>query len=247
MATINNYLPRSRDHVFLDGISLLSFGLVAEMPQPVPPAKQRYTTWQSGDTDQTMPDDSFEDVEYSLTLRKFRSPEDFRNAEFYALAANARTLIISRHSSRYYRIKRLIGITPAANVKGNELVYTVTFALSPFAYHSSNPETDVNPHSAVLINPGTRYSRPVYKITHPHNGNVILSVNGQVCTINYQASSPIYIDTERMIAHDGSGVNQTKYTSGIYPFLSSGNNLVSAVNSGGYEVTLAVTGNWRDY
>lgn len=244
---VNNYQPRSRDHVYLDGISLLSFGLVAEMPQPVPIAKQRYTTWQSGDTDFSEPDDSFEDVEYSLTVRKFRSPDDFRNAEFYALAANAKTLIISRHSSRYYRIKRLISITPAANVKGNELIYTITFALAPFAYHSTNPETDLNPRSSVLENPGTRYSKPLYKLTHPHNGDTNLFVNGQVLTINYQASSPIYIDTERMLAHDGSGTNQTQYTSGIYPFLSPGNNLISAVNSGGYTVTLAVTGNWRDY
>lgn len=241
------YIVKTRDNVFLDGIPLSTFGLAAEMPQPVPIAKPRYTVWSSGDSDMSEPDDSFEDVEYPLTVRRFRSPDDFRNPDFYAACATARTLVISRHPGRYYKIRRLIGITPTASAHGNELAYIVTFALAPFAYHSSNPEVAITENK--LVNPGTRYSKPLYKITHDVGGDTILSVNGQTCTINYQASSPIYIDAERMIAYNDSGVNQTQHTSGLYPFLAPGMNLLSVVHSSGIAsaASLVVKGNWRDY
>lgn len=249
MVTDNRYTGKSRDSVFLDGIALSSFGLVAEMPQPVPMAKQRYTTWQSGDSDHTVPDDSFEDVEYTLTVRKFRDPQNFLTPEFNALAASAKTLIISRHTGRFYKIRKLLGITPAANVKGNEVVYRISFALAPFAYHAGG-NTQVQIENYMIENPGTRYSKPVYKFTHPQNTSTFLSVNGQILTVTYEAASPIIIDTERMIALSESGVNQTQYTQGYFPLLSTGTNNLSAyygTQGGTAFCPLYVTPNWRDY
>lgn len=241
-----SYQVRTRDAVYLDGVSLLDFGLAAEMPQPVPPAKQRYTTWQSGDSDHTVPDDSFEDVEYTLTLRKFKEPNNFLNPAFYKLASEAQTLIISRHGGRYYKIRKLLGINTVANHKGNEVIYQITFALAPFAYHINNPEVNVTSTSQIE-NPGTRYSRPIYKLEHALNAPTNLSVNGQICTINYDAASPLWIDTVRMIAYDANGNNMLPKTSGQFPLLAPGINLLSAISGGTTYHTLIVTGNWRDY
>lgn len=247
---VNSYLPK-RDLIYLDGVSINTLGYYAEMPQPVPPAKQRYTIWSSGDTDFSAPDDSFEDVEYSFTVRKLRSANDFKATDLYALAANAKKLIISRHSGRYYIIKRLIGITPAAQLRGNDLTYSITFALSPFAYHLDNPETDVTQtHS--LTNPGTRYSRPVYIIKYAGQGRTYLSVNGEVCSFDPPDSiaGTMYIDCEKMIAYNlqnGVNVNQTPCTDGKFPFLAPGVNLLSAYNDAQQPTELSVIGNWRDY
>ena len=238
---VNNYIPH-RDLIYLDGVSINTLGYYAEMPQPVPPAKQRYTIWQSGDTDHSAPDDSFEDVEYSITVRKLRSPDDFKASQLYALAANAKTLIVSR----YYLIRRLIGITPAAQIRGNDLTYRITFALAPFAYHLDNPAHTMDAQHAQLDNPGTRYSRPLYQVNHNTAADSILSVNGVNLTISKDAANPIYIDCERMIAYNSDHENQTIYTNGQFPFLQSGANLMS-VTSGSTIYEFYVTGNWRDY
>lgn len=242
---INNYLPK-RDLIYLDGVSLNTLGYYAEMPQPVPPARQRYTIWQSGDTDHSSPDDSFEDVEYSITVRKLRNPNDFKASELYALASTAKTLIVSRHSGRYYIIKRLIGITPAAQLRGNDLSYRITFALSPFAYFLDNPTYTMNAQNARLDNPGTRYSRPLYEINHSTSADSKLSVNGVELTISKDAANPIFIDCERMIAYNGDHENQTIFTSGQFPFLQAGKNLMSVI-SGSTIYEFYVQGNWRDY
>ena len=243
------YIVRTRDYIYLDGIPLSDYGLAAEMPQPVPIAKPRYTVWTTGESDISEPDDSFEDVEYTFTVRCFKSPTDFRNPAFYAACVQAKTLTISRHSGRKYKIRRLIGITPAAAAHGNDITYNVTFALAPFAYHVLNDETDVT-ESRMIVNPGTRYSRPIYKLTIEKTAfDAVLSVNGQDCTISRSAASPLWIDCERMIAYNEARENQTQYTSGIFPFLSPGTNLLSCVTAAGQVINngLTVVGNWRDY
>lgn len=242
---VNNYLPK-RDLIYLDGVSLNSLGYYAEMPQPVPPARQRYTIWQSGDTDHSSPDDSFEDVEYSITVRKLRSPNDFKATELYALAATAKTIIISRHAGRYFQIRRLLSISPVAQLRGNDLTYRITFALAPFSYHLNNPTHTMNAQNARLDNPGTRYSRPLYQCNHSTAADSILSVNGVNLTISKDAANPIYIDCERMIAYNSDHENQTQYTNGQFPFLQSGANLMSVI-SGSTIYEFYVTGNWRDY
>lgn len=240
------YKVRTRDNFWINGISALSVGLATEMPDPVPMAKQRYTIWSSGDTDHSTPDDSFEDVEYTIIARRFKTPDNFLNTDIYSFLADARRLRLSRNAGRYYKIKRVISVIPAAAYHGNEITYRITFALSPFAYFVDNPEITIDNEHRQIENPGTRYSRPVYKVNHSTTAVTNLSVNGQVLQINPAASNPIWIDCERMIAYDSNGVNQTQYTTGVFPFLSSGANLLSAhVETTLYEMT--VIGNWRDY
>lgn len=251
-----SYIIKTRDDFLIDGISALEYGLAAEMPQPVPPAKQRYTTWQSGDTDHSTPDDSFEDVRYTITARRIKTPDDFRASDLYAALATAKTLQITRNAGRYYRISRLMDVQPMAAYHGNEITYKITFMLSPFAYHTENPE--FTPQDSVIVNPGTRYSRPLYHITqhetpgYGYDEEATITVNGQALKIYFpdSYSNPIdlIVDAERMIAYSidnpqfPDGENWTRYTYGFYPFLSPGTNAITYTGC-----SVKVTGNWRDY
>jgi phage-related protein len=241
-----SYIVKTRDDFLLDGVSALTYGLAVEMPQPVPPAKQRYSTWSTGDTDISEPDDSFEDVRYTLTARRIKSPEEFRNSDLYAALATARSLQLTRNSGRYYRISRLMDVQPVASYHGNEIAYKITFMLSPFAYHNDNPE--VTPENNNIVNPGTRYSRPIYTLTETGNsGECSISVNGQTLNVTFPpvAYRPraVTIDAQRMIAYNtDTGENCTRFTYGLFPFLAPGDN---AIVASGCAVT--VKGNWRDY
>ncbi len=240
------YQVKTRDNFWINGISALSYGLAMEMPTPVPMARQRYTVWKSGDTDQSVPDDSFEDIEYTIVARKFKTPENFLNTDIYSLFAGAKSLRMTRNDGRYYRIKRVVSVIPTAAYHGNEITYRITLALSPFAYFVDNPETAIDNRYRRIDNPGTRYSRPIYKVNHSTSGDSDLSVNGQVLRINADAANPLWIDCERMIAYDENGVNQTQYTNGVFPFLSPGTNLLQ-ISSDGTLYDMTVIGNWRDY
>jgi phage-related protein len=240
------YIVRTRDSIYLDGIPLSTYGLAAEMPQPVPIAQPRYTTWTSGESDWSEPDDSFEDVEYTFTARRFKSPDDFRAPEFYAACANAKNLIISRHSGRHYRIRRLVSIKPTAVAHGNDIAYSVTFALAPFAYHNSNEQHTMDGQHTYLENPGTRYSKPIYTVNHSLLGETVLRVNGVDLVISKDAANPIIIDCERMIAYSTGGHNETKFTRGQFPFMNAGDNTaVAFMGTTFYQIL--VQGNWRDY
>ncbi|MBO5921728.1 MAG: hypothetical protein J6Q48_04995 [Bacteroidaceae bacterium] len=240
------YIVKTRDNFWINGISALSVGLATEMPAPVPMANQRYTIWSSGDTDHSTPDDSFEDVEYTIVARRFKTPDNFLSTDIYSFLADAKTLRISRNAGRYYRIKRVLSVVPTAAYRGNEITYRITFALSPFAYFVDNPEITIDNSVRQIENQGTRYSRPIYKVNHSTTEVSELSVNGQVLKIAPEASNPVWIDCERMIAYNSEGENQTQYTTGIFPFLSSGTNrLQIATGYTLYEMT--VIGNWRDY
>ena len=240
------YIVRTRDSVFLDDIPITTYGLAAEMPQPIPIAVPRYTTWTSGESDFSEPDNSFDDVGYTFVVRCFKSPNNFLNPDFYAACASAKKLTISRHSGRHYRIRRLVSIKPTAVAHGNDIAYSVTFALAPFAYHNNNPAYTRDGTNTYLLNPGTRYSRPQYKVNHSLLGETTLSVNGETLIISKDAANPIIIDCEKMLAYSEAGHNETKYTRGLFPFLASGDNLLSAYSGSTY-YQIIVQGNWRDY
>ena len=238
---------QSADYFIVNGISSASVGLYVDTP-PVPPmASQRVTTWQTGiDADCHSPDNVYDDIRLTINAYCF-FPESFDLSAVYAFLADAKTLMFSRFPNRFLKVVKVDSVQPVQQWDGKRITLKIGFTCNPFKYHASNPEIAITENK--LVNPGTRYSRPLYKITHDVGGDTILSVNGQTCTINYRASNPIYIDSERMIAYNESGVNQTQYTAGLFPFLAPGMNLLSVVHSSGIAsaASLVVKGNWRDY
>lgn len=229
----------SPDYFKLDGVSSETVGLYVDTP-PIPPlAQQRYTTWETGiDMDYATPDDVYENIELAFSCFLFFKSSDFSLAELYAFLQGKSTLQFSRFPDRHFKIRQLKGVTPIGNYDGNKIALEIAFECAPFKYHDSNSE--VSPSSGKLENPGTRYSRPIYKITH--SGACSIVVNGETLEISASASSPLYVDAQRMIAYNESGENETKYTTGNYPFLQPGVNNVLT-----YGAAVTVIGNWRDY
>lgn len=245
MANIN-----STDYFTLDGVSSASVGLYVDTP-PVPPmAKQRYTTWAGAlDSDGCSPDDVFENITLNFDCYCFFT-ENFSLAPLYAFLQGKSTLQFSRFPDRFFKIRQVNGITPAQQFDGKRIKMNVSFVCSPFKYHTSNSE--ITPQNSSITNPGTRFSRPVYKITNNSAGGMVykqtgsISVNGQTLTVDFVDSfsqRTIVVDAERMIAYENSThENWTRHTSGLFPFLSPGENAIIPTNC-----TVTVVGNWRDY
>lgn len=244
MANIN-----SADFFTLDGVSSASVGLYVDTP-PVPPlAKQRYTTWTGAlDADGCSPDDVFDNITLNFDCYCFFTV-NFSLAPLYAFLQGKSTLQFSRFPDRFFKIRQVNGITPVQQYDGNRIKMNVSFVCSPFKYHTAN--TEFTPENNVITNPGTRFSRPVYKITNTSAGGQVyytngsITVNGQELQIDFGGASQktVVVDAEKMIAYDDSThENLTRYTSGLFPFLSPGNNAIVTD-----KCTVTVIGNWRDY
>lgn len=235
---MDGYVIRGRCDFRINGVSARTVGLVVDALRPPPMAKQRHTVWQTGiDTDFSSPDDTYESPEYHITARIIKQP-NFNTSPVYAFLADAKTLTLSNQQGFFFRVQQVLGVNPTSTARGNEQTYDIGFILAPFKYHIENTEIEITEDT--LQNPGTRYSRPIYRITH--TGACSLTVNGDVLRIAAGAPSPIFVDAERMIAYGANGDNATKYTTGDFAFLKPG---VNAITTSG--CTVAVTGNWRDY
>ena len=237
------YLIRTRDEFYLDGTPALSVGLAVEIP-PVPPmAQQQYTTWQNGgDTPISVPDNEFEAIKYTITARVIKKPDDFDNTGIYEFLQNKKILQISRLPDKHFKILRILGVTPKQNYRANEITYQITFMLEPWKYHDENPEIIV-PAGGIIVNPGTRYSKPIFRATLSENST--LTCNGVALAINQTGA--ITVDSERMIIYKTvNGVNTaiTQKTVGMLPMLSPGQNLIQWTSG---ISNLSCIGNWRDY
>ena len=171
------YIIRSRDDIILDGVPALSVGLVCDIP-PVPPmAQQRYTSWTSGgDTPSSVPDDVYDTINYTVTARVIKNPYDFDNSDIYAFLRGKKILQISRLVGKHFRVQKINAITPVSSLKANEITYKITFVLDPWKYHDDNEEIIV-PASGIITNPGTRYSKPIFRCTVASSGSK-LTCNG---------------------------------------------------------------------
>lgn len=238
MAALNVTSP---DYFELDDISSATVGLYVDTP-PIPPfAQQRYTTWETGmDSPSSSPDDTWENISLTFSCYVFLKNDDFDLSAIYNFVNGKRWLQYTRFANRKFKIRQIGGIAPSQRFDGNRIKMSITFVCEPFKYHTSN--NTVSPDiDNIVTNPGTRFSRPVYTITHSGECKITVN-NADELKIAAAAASPIYIDAERMIAYDSQGANQTKYTTGFFPFLMPGANLVQATNC-----TVSLVGNWRDY
>ena len=183
----------SPDYFYVNGVSSETVGLYVDTP-PVPPmAVQRVTSWSTGiDMDYSTPDDVWENI--SVPVRAFVFfPESFDMGAVYAFLANARTLQLSRFSGRYLKVVQVSGIEPSTSYDGQRIEIVIEFTCKPFKYHNVNEEYTLDSNEHILLeNPGTRYSRPLYKINHSLGGETTLKVNnGEGLVISSDAANPI--------------------------------------------------------
>ena len=222
----------SPDFFKINGVSCETVGLYCDSP-PVPGMPRRrgesYVT--GGDTDAFVPDDSFEDVTYTLRAHTFENTSVDKSA-IYAFISEARTLEISRCEDVYFKVHyaEVTGVSSKAD--GFIHTYSIGFKLAPFKYFTANDWTA--PVSNLIVNPGNRYCRPLYRIQG--GNNTTLTVNGQNLVIA-GGGADYYIDSERMIAYDSNNDNIMPKTTGIFPYMSPGNNIIT-VTSGSVLVKL---------
>lgn len=245
---------QSKDYFLVNGVSSASVGLYVDTP-PVPPlAEQRISQWNVGlDSDYVSPDDVFEPITLQFRGLIFFPNGNFDLSPIYNFLVGAKTLAFTRFPNRYLRVLNVGDISPSQQLDGARISMGITFLCDPFKYHTSNDPVTIPELDPYITNPGTRYSRPLYKVTHSGAGCSVV-VNGDNLKIKPWTSktglieyppSPIYIDAERMVAYSVFGndkVNATKFTDGNFPFLNPGDN--SAYTTGN---SLEITGNWRDY
>lgn len=240
----NNYIPKTKYDFWLDGVSGSSLGLAVEIP-PVPPmALQSYTVYRYGDDSLGYaPDNEFDAITITINARVIRRPDNYDNTELYAFLQGKKILKISRLPDHYFRVRRVLGITPKLVAKGNDITYQIQFVCDPWKYISANSEFSL-PQDGIINNPGTRYSKPIVRM-QVTSAPATITTNGVVLTIN--ATGQITIDSDRMLVYRTvNGVNEaiTQYTQGALPMLSVGTNLMT-VSSGISNVS--IVGNWRCY
>lgn len=235
----------SKDWFKLDGVLCDTKGLYCDTPQIPPMAKKRYTTFKFGsDEDGVYSDDSFENVRYTLNCYKFPMSRsaDFDDTELFAWIQSGKILQISRYSGFYFKIRTIDGIQPTVRQDGMRIDYKISMTLSPFRYIVDNAEFPL-PQDGVIVNNGTRYSKPILKFTA--NGGAYITTNGDTLTIT--DSGLITVDSNRMLIYktvNNENTSIMEKTSGKLPLFGVGNNVVqvSAHVSG-----CTVIGNWRCY
>ena len=240
----NNYHIRTRDDFSLDGVSASSLGLAVEIP-PVPPlATQQYTEYRyGGDTMGFAADNEFDPITITLQARVIKKPQEYDNTALYAFLQGKKILRMSRFGGYYYRIRRLLGITPRAKAQNNDITYQIQFVCDPWK-HMDNTQEFPLPNDGVIANPGTRYSKPIIRMNVTGTPATV-TTNGEVLTIN--TTGLITIDSDRMLVYktvNNENTAITQYTQGKLPLFAVGTNLLQ-VSSNINSVT--VVGNWRCY
>ena len=232
----------SPDWFMINGISSYTIpDLYVDTPSVPPMAKQRYTRYQTGaDEDGVSPDNTFEDLPYTLTFYTF-DRTNFDNSDIYSFLANPQTLQISRLNGFYFKVHEVAVDSPENVSRGRKIRYNINFQLAPFKYFTNNPEIPIISGS-VVENRGTRYSRPSFRIVG--TGDIKLIVNGATFEVNgLSENQQIFIDSSRYITYSRADLFNAR-TKGQYPFLAVGNNVISWE---GNVKSVYITKNERNY
>jgi len=229
----------SEDFIKINGVSSANLGIYIDAPSVPPMSQQRITTASVGlDADISTRDDVWDDITISVPAFLFYSADDFDLSPVYAFIANAETLEISRFPGFYFKVRNVGAVTPSHSYGGDKIKIPLSFICKPFKYLTSNDW--VYPDEGKIINPGTRFSRPLYRIQGA--SSVTLTVNTESFIITDADGTDIYVDSERMLCYLEDGTNILPKTAGNLPFLQPGKNNVS-VSAG----TLTVKLNARCY
>lgn len=111
--------------------------------------------------------------------------------------------------------------------------FTVLFTCTPFEFLESGQKA----YQSITYN-AYEVSRPIYTITG--NGGFTLTVNGK--SMKGSANKVLTVDTERQIAYNAGGVNQSMVLTGNYEDLYLPQGKVSITISEGF--ALAIVPNW---
>ena len=227
------------DYFKINGVSSATLNVWCDTP-PVPPmAQRRYETYDSGfDEDSTVPDDSYADINYTLTFYTFDTT-DYNNTDIYNFFVNAKTLQISRLLGYFYKIRKVVSVEPAGSHNGKKIKYVARLVLAPFKYNTDNPMTSIAA-STTVNNNGNRFSKPLFRMT---GSAIALTCNGQSLNITLSENKTIIIDSERLVVYEeSSGTIILNAISGLYPMLNVGTNSIEI--TGAWNISVQKNERW---
>lgn len=180
----------SADKMYINGMSSDEVGLYIDSPPSPPMPKRTYSgyTVPGRSESVTVPDDIFEDI--TLTAKAFVFDGLYQPEKIYSFISNAKTVYFSTSDQYFYKVKRVLGITPQYYNHGKRLLQ-VQFVCSPYRWARSNDYTAVSNGDGFKIN-GNIYCEPIYHL-EGISGDVIFSVNGVKLEI-FAINGEIYLD-----------------------------------------------------
>ena len=217
----------STERFYIDGISSDTLDIYVDTLSVPSMSRQRFTSYQNGgDEDGTSSDDTYQDINYTITAYVFKGSYD--DSAIHKFIVGAKTLQISRLEGFYFKVRQAY-IDTDTEYDGNRIRYTFSFVLAPFRYINDNSLIEVS-DGGMVANEGTRYSKPNYFLTAINSGDVWLMVNGQQLKIEgCTAGEVISVYSEKYVAvSNNKTINQRTF--GIFPFFGVGNNEIHLDN-----------------
>lgn len=213
-----------RDYIIINGVSSDTVGLYIDTP-PMPPMQaQNFQTVSIPNRPEVLTVRSITraDVQVDINAYLFDDDQSADPSAIYAFLDNAETLGTSKSEDFEYRVRRFLGVTPAYQGHGKQLL-TLSFMCSPYRYSTDNDAAELMTFPNTVNNSGNVFCQPIYKLYGI--GELTLTVNedtDNTLTIP-DVDGYVVADAEKLICHkDGTFMR----CSGKIPFLGVGDNSI---------------------
>lgn len=232
----------------IDGVSSDTHGIWVDTLNPVPHARQRYTSGYTGSEEPySMPDDVFEPIKYNIAFYKF-FPESLDDSSLRAYLIKGEVLQLSILPDVYFKILSITTQQISQTADNRRINYQVSFTLKPFRYGLDNNWIMLSKGDTV-VNSGTWKAKPLIELTNA-DGDIKITVNGidyeiKGLTPSNDALNPskVYIDSSRFIIYNDNNMLITGKDSGKLPELVVGNNVITWT---GDVDAVKIKTNWRE-
>ena len=190
------------DKMIINGVSSDTVGLAVNTP-PMPPMAEQIvdeafafgraesTVYQTG---------QYKNIE--IAVKCFVFDYGYLPDQIYKFIYDAKTLAFSSDDRYYYKVKKVLGISPAYQKLGKN-VLTVRFQCSPFKYSALNPQYTYSipdgqtSCSVQIMNAGSIYCEPlIWLSARDGDASAQITVNGETATVT--TGSEAYFDIQNM-------------------------------------------------
>ena len=213
-----------RDYIIINGISSDTVGLYIDTP-PMPPMQARnFQTISIPNRAETltMQEITRPDVQIDINAYLFDDEQSADPAVIYAYLDAAETLKTSKNDDFEYRVRRLLGVTPAYQGHGKQLL-TISFICSPYRYSTDNEPIEYSYSPASITNSGTVFCEPIYKLYGTGELELIVNEDEANKLVIPDVDGYVIADAEKLICHkDGTFLR----SSGKIPFFNVGENSI---------------------
>lgn len=224
----------SSDYIKINGVSSDTVGLYIDTP-PMPPMQvpvfQQVTI--PGRAEQlTFKEASMEDIQIDISAYLFSDTDSAVPNEIYAYLCNAETLVTSKSSDFYYKVRRVLNVSPTYKGHGKQYLQ-LSFICSPFRYSATNTTITNSNSEFWIVNNGSYYCQPTYRLNG--NGTLTLEVNDDTSNklVIENVQGYVIVDAEKLIVHKDGTFKKSK---GQIPFFAVGNNKIKH-NATSIEIT----------